>query len=184
LTGSLTGAGYLITTNNNFAANTITVNSALLGNVSVVGTTVSAIDSYGAPQTLTVDGNLTVSGVINAGIESVATYTLGSSNTASINAVSSPIAYAQSLTSNITADFAIPTALSTNGRVATYVVVVAQGSTPYIINAVKVNTVTQTISWQGGSAPTGNANKKDVFSFTLMRLSGSWVVLGSMNTYG
>ena len=38
----------------------------------------------------------------------------------------------------------------------------------------------QTIEWQGGSAPTGNANGIDSFSFTILNDGGSYVVLGQM----
>lgn len=62
--------------------------------------------------------------------------------------------------------------------------VLAQGNLPLIPSAFQIDGVTQTINWQDSAAPTGNANKTDVVNFTLIRLSSSWIVLGSLSTYG
>ena len=59
-------------------------------------------------------------------------------------------------------------------------VIINQGSTPYEVTAVQIGGVAQTINWQGGSAPTGNANGIDSFSFTILNDGGSYVVLGQM----
>jgi hypothetical protein len=254
LTSMPDGAGYIISTNDSFAANTVTANSALLGDVSIVGSTVSAIDSYGATQLLTVDGDLNVNGAftvngsavgsytlptattttlggvkvdgttiaINNGVISAAgSYTLPAANTSAlggvkvdgtsiisnngiisvgsienvtsiavqsgdvfINAVSSSVFYIQNPPYNFQATFGVPNELYTNGRAATYVLVIDQGSTPHIANTMAIGYSNPSISWQGGTTPTGNANKRDVISFTLMRQSDSWIVLGSLNTYG
>ena len=59
-------------------------------------------------------------------------------------------------------------------------IIINQGATPYIITAVQIAGAAQTINWQGGSAPTGNANGIDSFSFTILNDGGSYVVLGQM----
>ena len=43
-------------------------------------------------------------------------------------------------------------------------IIINQGATPYIVTAVQIAGSAQTINWQGGSAPTGNANGIDSFS--------------------
>ena len=43
----------------------------------------------------------------------------------------------------------------------------------------------QTINWQGGSTPTGNANKKDAFAFTILcTAANTYTVYGQMVTFG
>ena len=59
-------------------------------------------------------------------------------------------------------------------------VIINQGATPYEVTAVQIGGAAQTINWQGGSAPTGNANGIDSFSFTILNDGGSFVVLGQM----
>ena len=59
-------------------------------------------------------------------------------------------------------------------------IIINQGATPYEVTAVQIGGAAQTINWQGGSAPTGNANGIDAFSFTILNDGGSYVVLGQM----
>ena len=59
-------------------------------------------------------------------------------------------------------------------------VIINQGATPYEVTAVQIGGAAQTINWQGGSAPTGNANGIDSFSFTILNDGGTYVVLGQM----
>ena len=63
-------------------------------------------------------------------------------------------------------------------------VVVNQGGTGYIPNAVEIDGVAQTIVWQGNSAPTATANGVDTFSFTIMNDGGTYMVLGQMTSFG
>lgn len=73
---------------------------------------------------------------------------------------------------------------SDNDRVIQCKLILAQGSTPYLPTAVQVNGNSQTINWLGSSTPTGNANKKDLVTFTLIRTGSAWIVLGKLETYG
>jgi hypothetical protein len=73
---------------------------------------------------------------------------------------------------------------TTSSKAMTINVVVTQGSTGYIPTTFQIAGTNQTIRWPGGSTPVGTstANKLDIFTFTLLRLSsGSWLVLGSFN---
>jgi len=79
---------------------------------------------------------------------------------------------------DITANF---TNLGLTAEYATNLtVIINQGATPYEVTAVQIGGAAQTINWQGGSAPTGNANGIDSFSFTILNDCGSIVVLGQM----
>ena len=70
-----------------------------------------------------------------------------------------------------------------NNRVMTVNVFVTQGATGYIPNALSIGGSAQTIKWATAAAPTATSasGRIDVFTFTLVRLSSAWTVLGSAN---
>tara|TARA_B100000900_G_C20319121_1_gene609388 strand:+ start:205 stop:699 length:495 start_codon:yes stop_codon:yes gene_type:complete len=70
--------------------------------------------------------------------------------------------------------------LNQNKFATNITLVITQGGTAYIPNAVEIGGAAQTIKWQGGSAPTGNASGTDVVSFTIMNDSGTYIVLGQL----
>lgn len=81
---------------------------------------------------------------------------------------------------NFTANFTnVPT---TNNKAITFTIFVTQGATAYLPNAVQIDGSAQTIKWAQGTTPTPTANKIDIFSFTLIRLSNAWTVFGNANT--
>ena len=83
---------------------------------------------------------------------------------------------------NWTANFTnVPT---TDDRTVVATIVVNQGATAYIPNAVQIGGSAQTINWINGAAPTGGANKKDIFAFSLLRTGAAWIVLGQAASYG
>lgn len=87
-----------------------------------------------------------------------------------------------SVAANFTANFTnVPT---TDNRVINFTLVVYQGATPYYPSAVQINGVGQTILWFDNTIPSLTANKTDVFSFTLLRASATWRVVGQYATYG
>jgi hypothetical protein len=94
----------------------------------------------------------------------------------------SAIFYHSSISANFTANFTnVPT---TNNRTIVVSLLLAQGATAYIPNAVQIDGSAQTIKWQGNIVPTGNASKVDIVSFTLIRTGSAWTVLGSLTSYG
>lgn len=68
-----------------------------------------------------------------------------------------------------------------NDKGITVVVMVTQGATGYIPNALQIDGASQTIKWLGGTTPTptSSAGKIDVFNFTLIRRSSAWIVLAN-----
>ena len=90
--------------------------------------------------------------------------------------------YHSSLSADFTANFTnVP---ETDNRTISVVLLLEQGATAYIPTAVQIDGASQTINWQGASAPAGNANQIDVVSFTLIRTGDAWTVIGSLTTYG
>jgi hypothetical protein len=90
--------------------------------------------------------------------------------------------YHENIAANFTANFVnVPT---TNLRTISLTLVLIQGATGRTPTAVQIDGVAQTINWSGGSAPSGNNNKIDVVSFTLIRNANTWIVLGNLNTFG
>jgi hypothetical protein len=81
---------------------------------------------------------------------------------------------------NFTVNFTnVPT---TDNKAITFTIFVTQGATGYIPNVLQIDGTPQTIKWAQSATPTPNANKIDIFSFTLIRLSSSWTVFGNANT--
>jgi len=83
---------------------------------------------------------------------------------------------------SFTANFTnVPT---TSNRAINVVLILDQNPGVGIPNAVQIDGVSQTINWADATVPTGTAGQKDIVSFTLIRQNSSWLVLGSLNTFG
>lgn len=92
------------------------------------------------------------------------------------------IFYHTSVAGSFIPDFInVPT---TTGRTISGILIIEQGSTPYIPTGVKINSVNQTIKWQGGSAPIGTSSGVDVVTFSMFRLGSVWTVLGQLVSFG
>ena len=70
---------------------------------------------------------------------------------------------------------------TTNSKIVSVTVFVTQGATGYIPTTLQIAGSAQTIKWPGGTAPTptSSAGKIDVFSFSFIRRSSAWTVLGT-----
>jgi len=86
------------------------------------------------------------------------------------------------IVSNFTADFTnVPT---TANKAISVALILNQGASAFIPNAVRIDGATQTILWENGFTPSGTANGIDVISFTLMRGASAWTaVLGTATSY-
>ena len=129
---------------------------------------------------LTSTANLTVTGngLFNSGVQEAFDTLTGSTGTVTHNCDNGHIFYHTGASGDITANF---TNLSLTAEYGTNLtVIINQGATPYEVTAVQIGGVAQTINWQGGSQPTGNANGIDSFSFTILNDGGTYVVLGQM----
>ncbi len=86
------------------------------------------------------------------------------------------------ISANFTANFTnVPT---TDNRTHNFSLILYQGATAYYPNAVQIDGSAQTILWVDGNTPTPTANKTELATFALVRVSGAWRVLGSYSTFG
>ena len=84
---------------------------------------------------------------------------------------------------NITANFTnIP---GTAGQTISTTLIITQGATAYIPSAITINGGgSVTPKWQGGSAPSGTANRVDIVSFTFVcTATNTWTTIGSLTDY-
>jgi hypothetical protein len=127
--------------------------------------------------------SLVASGLFTANTTAeVVTALSGATGVVTHNTALSAVFYHTSPAANFTANFTnVPT---TDNRVINVTLVIVQGATPYICNAVQINGVAQTIRWQGGSAPTGTGSRWEVMNFSLIDVGASWTVLGALYTHG
>tara|TARA_B100000900_G_C20493764_1_gene680714 strand:- start:122 stop:1027 length:906 start_codon:yes stop_codon:yes gene_type:complete len=114
----------------------------------------------------------------NRGVEEKFGSLSGQSGTVAHNLNDGHVFYHTTPAGNFTANF-------TNfnldaGYTTAITIIVNQGATAYIPNAVQIGGSAQTLNWQGGSAPSGTSNGIDAISFTILNDSGSYIVLGQL----
>ena len=98
-----------------------------------------------------------------------------------LNAQTSHSLYISSATNNKT--LSVTNLSLTSGQGSNITIIWNQGSTPYMITALNVNGISQTINWQGGSQPNGTANGVDIISFTIYYTGSAYVVMGQSVSY-
>ena len=191
LTGDITGSNLRLTGDAAVVGGDLTSTSATFNLVNSSVTTVnigggaSTVNIGGSTTTGSLSGDLVVSGRSNIGtaVENILTSN-GGTGTVAFSLSGQSIFYAKAPTGNITANFTnVP---ATTNKVISTTVILSQSSPAYIVSAVQIDGVAQTLNWVNGTQPSGTANKHDAFGFSLIR-SGStptWVVLGQMSTYG
>lgn len=134
-----------------------------------------AADTLKTDDSLIVDGRLDVSEIR----ESVSSVSI-STGTLTCDYNNGCIFYIASM-SGVSANFTVNiTNIPTDNNYAmTISIIVNQSSTGYYPSTLQIGGNGQSIKWVNDSAPSVNANKLDVYNFTLIRISDSWVVLGS-----
>ena len=123
--------------------------------------------------------NTTAGGIqLEKGVREKFATTNGATGVTALDCSTGHVHYLTGASGDITANF---TNLNLTVEYATNItVIINQGATPYEVTAVQIGGAAQTINWQGGVAPTGNANGIDSFSFTILNDGGAYVVLGQM----
>ena len=123
--------------------------------------------------------NTTAGGIqIEQGVEEKFATLTGSTGVVTHDCDTGHVFYHTGAAGDITANF---TNLGLTAEYGTNLtVIINQGATPYEVTAVQIGGVAQTINWQGGTPPTGNASGIDSFSFTILNDGGTYVVLGQM----
>ncbi len=138
---------------------------------------VSDNEIYITPGTTTILNGLTT---LYQTTEIIETKT-GATGTVIHDFLNGAIFFHSGIAANFTANVInVPT---TNNRSTGIAIILDQGSTPYIPNAVQIDNVSQSILWSGGSPPSGTANYVDIVNFTFIRANNVWIVLGGLSTY-
>lgn len=73
-----------------------------------------------------------------------------------------------------------------NNEAITIALIVTNGATAYYCNGVRVDgSSPMVLKWQGGAAPTsGSANGLDLYTFTVMKFSGIFMVIAAQTKLG
>ena len=165
-----------------------TASASTLGGVKV-GTGLAidgsgVLSASGSPSYTTVTtGDLVVTSQI---IESFTSYStsISSGGTATLDCSTGNI---WNITSTVSGNWtaALTNVTLSSGQATNVTLIITQGATAYIPTALTVNSTSVTINWQGGTAPTGNASKKDVIAFSILQTGAStYLVFGQLVTFG
>jgi hypothetical protein len=194
---NLTVLGAAIFVSTASAMSTLRVNGATtLDSTLGVGSNLSVSGSASIPTLSTTTASVTTGNITTANItdlnvtgtlniqevtEFVADYTISSSSATLPYSTSNIFYNSASPSANFTVNVTgVPT---TNDRTITVSVMVTQGATGRIPNALAIDGVGQTIRWSSATPPvaTSVAGRIDIFNFTLIRKSSAWIVIGSAN---
>ena len=129
---------------------------------------------------INVTGPLTVNNqlIIEDGVSEKFSSLSGATGVVAHDCDNGHIFYHTSISADFTANF---TNLGLSSNYSTNLTLILnQGATARIPSAVQIGGSAQTINWQGGSAPSGTSNGIDAVSFTILRDSGSYIVLGQL----
>lgn len=108
---------------------------------------------------------------------------IGATATVIHNCSQSHIFYHSSISADFTANFTNLELESGKGTVVT--LILSQGITPYIANAVEISGSAQSILWQNSStAPSGNASKTDIMNFSILNDAGTYRIYGQLTSFG
>jgi hypothetical protein len=170
LTVGPTGAAIPVVTN----SVSTTTGSLVLGGGLGVGGSVNVFETVTA-QNVTASGNL----IATRHIHPVATITTATGLVVHDLNVASKF-YHTGMTSNFTANFTnVPT---TDGREINIELILNQNSsTGFFANIIQINGVG--ISARYNAAPVATANRIEIQKLRLIRISGSWIVLGQLEEY-
>ena len=133
--------------------------------------------STGAFTTLTATGTTTLQQITEKLVA-----LSGATGTVTHDWSTSDVFYHSSISANFVPNFTnVPT---TTTRTLTITLILAQGGTPYIPTSIQINGTAFSINWAGGVQPSGRASKTDVVSLFITNVSGTFVCLGSLGSYG
>jgi 3D (Asp-Asp-Asp) domain-containing protein len=135
----------------------------------------SSLTSVGTLSSLSVSGRADISEIR----ETVSSVSI-SSGTLTCDYTSGCVFYIESM-SGVSANFTVnATNIPTDNNYAiTISIIVNQGSPGYYPSVLQIAGSNQSIKWVNDTAPSVNANRIDIYNFTLIRVSDAWVVLGS-----
>lgn len=130
------------------------------------------------PTTLTNAVTFQNDAIFDAGVSEKFSSLTGATGVVTHDCDNGHIFYHTSISADFTANFT-NLVLNTNYG-TTLTLILDQGATARIPTAVQIGGSAQNINWQGGLVPTGTNNGVDAVSFTILRVSGNYVVLGQL----
>lgn len=154
----------------------VTIAPAVAGTLNniVIGSSAAAAGTFLA---LTATGTATLQQITEVMVP-IASY--GTSQSAAFT--SGDVFYVTGVTGNFTFNYtSVPT---TTGRTITLTLIIAQGGTAYVPTTLQINGAGVTINYAGGIVPSGRASKIDVASFFIYNVSGTFVAVGALSSYG
>jgi hypothetical protein len=167
--------------------NTTTNELVVHDGVTVGGHTVGGVSTDPSFQSLTVVGDLDVSGATKlAEIHENVTTNVSTTGTLLFDATTQGILFATvEQTANRTINFTNVNSSLAVGESLTAAVLITQGTTAYYLDAFQIDGVTVTPKWSGGSAPTeGNASGIDTYSFTIIKTAdATFTVMASLTQF-
>ena len=148
----------------------------------------------GVGGTITSAGNAELVGIVTAGITALDAISEqlvridGNTATITYNSAGANIGYCTNPTGDITLSVTgIPTSSFDNQAITFSVIVdnsTAAAAGVRTCNTVKLNNVTKTIRWSGGSVGTGNTTSYDIFNFTGINTIGSGTTTANYEVFG
>ena len=182
----VTGALSLVSINasSNITGSNLLVNGDLAVNGGDITSTASTINFGGSITTSSFQGEVIAGAkTFISSVTEKLTHTSSAGSTVNFDLRNNNIFYVTNpITANITANFInTPT---TPDRVITPTIILSQSATARIVNGIQVDGASGSILWANNVVPTGNANKQDVFGFSLIRSGTVLIALGQMSTYG
>ena len=158
------------------------ITSTVVGGVSSVGGSTGAVSNAQLACSIISSGVLTTSNLnpFYTIIEKASTIS-GASGAYTHNLNNGAIFIHSSIAGNFTANFT--NVSTTNDQAISVALVLVQGGTAYIANAVQIDNNAQTIKWINGQVPIGSPSNVNIQNFTLIRTGSAWTVLGSMSLY-
>jgi hypothetical protein len=70
-----------------------------------------------------------------------------------------------------------------SGYATTVTLVIDQSETGYYPNALQIGGSAQTINWQGNATPTPSTSRQDVVSFSILAVTGGYIVFGQLTGF-
>jgi hypothetical protein len=179
LGGVKIGSGIDITSSGTISVSAgVSVASSLTGDTLASNITASSLTSVGTLSGITIAGLTTLQ-------QTVEVYNIIStaSGIVTYDCSAGSIFVHNTAVANWTANFT--NVVATANRVMSVAVLINQGSTPRVPIAVQINGAPQTINWESGVVPTGNANKVDLVNFTFFISDVAvYQVLGNLASFG
>lgn len=169
----------IVSSENNSTITNNTIGTNNISGVSNITSPPATTASASFTNTVDITGRLDISEIS----ERITDVTVSPSALCYANFAQSAIFYlSNSPTSNFTLN--IDNVPTTNLRSNTASIIIPQGTIGYGVSTLQINGITQTIKWLNAATPTPTSisGKLDIYNFSLIRRSNSWIVIGNANT--